>query len=542
MALLLRAVRELSAADKDLVDVLGRTVEIACELTGARYGAMGVLAEAEPQRLSHFITHGLTLEERAAIGEPPMGRGLLGRLLRDSRGVRVHDVTREPDAVGYPPGHPLMRTFLGMPIRTASAVFGNLYLTEKAGGEPFTAQDESMVETLAAVVGVSVDLSRRRLEAASQSAAVAAVRKVNRSLVTEHDPSSVVATVLAEAVRTTGAQAAMVLAEPATEPVTNPAADHEEESAKPVPLEVVAAVGASADSLVPQVEEQVRSTLAAGGPTHWATNAPRLLLDDQEGPRHTSIVPVRLRDGSSVALVVTDWRPATTLAPRLTEGLLESLGDQVGLILDRVAAVHHRDELNRLQDRERIARDLHDLVIQRIFAAGLTLQGAARLDPPPEVTERVERTIAELDATIRDIRATIFALTPASGVSARAQIRDLVQSYTPHLGFAPTLSCPGEVDDLLDEEGRLALLLVVREALSNVARHSRARAVEIDVRAEADRLLVTVTDDGVGLPEHVVESGLSNARARARQRGGSMDLMARTPRGTLLRWQVPLAP
>jgi len=524
--LLLRAVRELSAADQDLVDVLGRTVEIACELTGARYGAMGVLAEAEPHRMSHFITHGLSEQERASIGEPPRGRGILGRLLTDPHGVRVRDVTQEPDAAGYPPGHPVMRSFLGMPIRTSAAVFGNLYLTEKTGGEEFTAEDASMLETLASVVGVSVDLSRRRLEAQSQSTAVATVRTVNRALVTEQDPASVVATVLAEARRTTGARAAMVLAEASEETAAA--------------LDLVAADGADVDGLWSELDEQVRSTLTLGGPSHWATNAPRLLLDDQEGPRHTSIVPVRLRDQSSVALVVVDWRPATTLAPRLTEALLESLGDQVGLILDRVAAARHRDELTRLQDRERIARDLHDLVIQRIFAAGLTLQGTARLHPPSEVTERVERTIAELDATIRDIRATIFALTTTSEVSVRTQIRDLLQSYTPHLGFAPTLRCPREVDDVVDEDSRLALLLVVREALSNVARHARAEAVEIDVHAEAERLFVTVTDDGVGLPEHVVESGLGNARARARQRGGSMDLLAHTPRGTVLRWQVPL--
>jgi len=523
---LLHAVLELSVADGDLVDVLTRTVEIACGLTGARYGAMGVLGEADPGRLSHFITHGMTQSERDAIGEPPLGRGLLGRLLREPTGVRVADVTREHDAVGYPPGHPVMRSFLGMPVRTASAVFGNLYLTEKIGAPEFTAADVSVLETLAAVAGLVVDLSRRRLEAHSQHTAVATVRSVNRALVTEQDPASVVSLVLTEALRTTGARSAMVLTQ-------TPGQD-------PEAWEVVASEGAVAEDVLAELSPQVRESLAQERPTHWATNAPRLLLDHQEGPRHTSIVPVGLRDGTSVVLVVGGWRPATTVAPRLTEALLESLGDQVGLVLDRVAAGQHRDELTRLQDRERIARDLHDLVIQRIFAAGLTLQGAARLNPSPEVTDRVERTIAELDATIRDIRATIFALRPSTGGSVGSQIRDLVQSYTPHLGFAPTLRCPSAVDELVDEESRLALLLVVREALSNVARHAQATSVDIDVRAEANRLLVTVTDDGVGLPEPVVESGLSNARTRAGQRGGSMDLLARTPRGTVLRWQVPL--
>lgn len=161
--------------------------------------------------------------------------------------------------------------------------------------------------------------------------------------------------------------------------------------------------------------------------------------------------------------------------------------------------------------------------------------------PEPEVLQRVEQTIDELDATIRDIRATIFALSPTrAGAPLQAEISELVKSYAQNLGFAPTVSCSPGVESAIDDDSRLTLLLVLREALSNVARHARATAVEIAIHLEAEHVVVVVTDDGVGLPPRVVESGLGNVRARARQRGGSMDLMAHTPRGTVLRWQVPL--
>jgi len=157
------------------------------------------------------------------------------------------------------------------------------------------------------------------------------------------------------------------------------------------------------------------------------------------------------------------------------------------------------------------------------------------------VQDRIERTIGELDATIRDIRSTIFSLTPArNGTSVQEHITELIDSYAVNLGFSPVLLCDEAIDEVLTESSRLALLLVVREALSNVSRHAHATSVMIAVAVEADRLVVVVTDDGVGLPDQVAESGLGNVRTRARQHGGSMDLLAHTPRGTVLRWQVPL--
>ena len=525
---LLGAMHDLADIDDggDLGTVLRRTVEIACEMTGARYGAMAVLSEQDGGGMSHFITHGMSAEERSLIGKPPTARGVLGRLISEPVSLRLVDVTTQKDAVGFPPGHPIMHTFLGSPIRTGSRVFGNLYLTEKAQGEEFSEHDEWLLQSLASLAGVVIDLVRRRLDADGQQTIVSTIRQLNRSLLTEDDSAAIVSLVIEEAIRATGATAVLVSVV--------------REEGKPR-IEMIAGSGDSPQDLLERHAARIDEGLKGAHSMHWSSEASTLLVDHQSGSPHTSIVPIHLRDGTWAVMVVDGWRPAALASPRLTEELIESLGDQVGLVLDRVAADDSHDALTKVADRERIARDLHDLVIQRIFAAGLTLQGAARMTPEPEVLERVQQTIDELDATIRDIRATIFALSPArAGAPLKAEIRELVGSYAQNLGFTPTVSCSPAVESAIDDDSRLTLLLVLREALSNVARHSRASEVDIAIHLDDENVVVVVTDNGVGLPRRVVESGLGNVRARARQRGGSMDLMAHTPRGTVLRWQVPL--
>lgn len=524
---LLSKVQDLSAMNPtDLDGLLSRIVEVAAEMTGARYAAMGVLSEEDPMRLAHFVTHGLSNQERREIGDPPRGTGVLGRMMRNPTGVRLVDVMQEPDAVGFPAGHPPMRTLLGMPIRIGSTVFGDLYVTEKDQGRPFTDEDQVMLEALTVVAGGVIDLTRQRLEAQSHRAMSETIRAINRALLVEDDPAHVMPLVLTQARRLRQAEAAAVF--------TTGDDKHNV-------FDVVAAQGAGVDELLEEARSHVLHSLSIGTSVHWTDAESPSLLCHGTGARYNSVVPVRVSDGTWAVLLVMGWMPATRVTHRYTEGVLEALGDQVGLVMDRVAARHTHDVLMQVDDRERIARDLHDLVIQRIFAAGLTLQGATRLDAPPEVQERIERTIGELDATIRDIRSTIFALTPArNGTSVQENINQLITSYALTLGFSPVLVCDEMVEEVLTESSRLALLLVVREALSNVARHAHATSVEVAVRVEVDQVVVVVTDDGVGLPDKVAESGLGNVRTRALQHGGSMDLMARTPGGTVLRWRVPL--
>ncbi len=534
MRLLMSEVHDLSGVeDGDLSSVLQRTVDLARAVTGAQYGALGVLAEHDPTYLSHFITSGMDAAERDRIGDAPRGLGILGRVIRDPHGLRLDDLTVEQDSVGFPPGHPVMRTFMGMPIRTGPHVFGNLYVTEKVDGQPFDDQDQLALEALASLAGVVIDVTRQRLEADLRRTTVDGLREINRLLLSQDDPTHALSLVTEQAVRVTGADAALIVAPGSGDPSSR---------------RVLAMTRSGEGSQLPQVDriladlvddiEQVTSTQIG---FHGAELTTKSLLQGQRGPRHTSTVPVRLREGDPVVLVVVGWRALAAVSPRVTEDFVESLAEEVGLVLDRVSAAANHDALMKVGDRERIAHDLHDLVIQRIFAAGLTLQGAARLRPEPEVLERVERTISELDATIHDIRATIFALTPVNaGTSVRAQVRELVHSYAQNLGFMPSLHFAGPIDSATDVDRGVALLMVLREGLSNVARHAQATSADIDVKIDDDRLVITVTDDGVGLPPTVQESGLRNARERARERGGALELLTHTPGGTVLRWQVPL--
>ena len=194
-----------------------------------------------------------------------------------------------------------------------------------------------------------------------------------------------------------------------------------------------------------------------------------------------------------------------------------------------------------LEDRDRIARDLHDLVIQRLFALGLGLQSTARRSDDTAVRAALEDAAQELDQTIRDIRATIFELRHQPGrTSFRADLRALAESYAPTLGYAPTVRLHGPLDSVGDDDLHTQTLMVVREALSNVARHARATAVQVTAEARSGVLSLSVRDDGVGIEPDAVESGLANVRARAAERGGAVTLRRTTPHGTCLHWQVPL--
>lgn len=289
-------------------------------------------------------------------------------------------------------------------------------------------------------------------------------------------------------------------------------------------------------ALQPDIEEAQRT----GRPQHWPRQgrAPR---PDGVRRRWTSLVPVETRGDPHVVLVVHDWVPPRGVPQHQVQDVISALALHAGIALDREQGGREHDLVTRLEDRDRIARDLHDLVIQRLFAIGLTLQGTSRRTDSAEVRERLEGAVAELDQTIRDIRATIFELRhhPGQG-SFRADLRALVDSYAPTLGFTPTLQLHGPLDSTPDDELHTQVLMVVREALSNVTRHAHASSVQVTARIEGDALSLTVQDDGVGIRGDAVESGLANVRARAAERGGRVRLDPATPRGTRLEWSVPI--
>ncbi len=509
---LLDAVVAIST-DLDLHRVLARIVESACELTGARYGALGVLDRADG--LQSFLTHGVDPGLRERIGDLPHGRGILGVVIDDPRPLRLDDLTQHPQSYGFPPGHPPMTTFLGVPVEVQGTVFGNLYLTEKVGHGSFTDQDEETVVALAAAAGHVIGNARAYGLSERRRQWLEATNRVGEAL----QPPITLDRAFAEVTRILRAAS----------------------GARAVAL--VQVDGGRADVEVTDGPE------AAGMEALVACEGRRLLGPDVRDvvavtldgrPRHAVALPVRsaLADANVLLAVFDDDEALEDLQE---QQLMHSFADHVGLALDRAQAVEDREELAILSDRDRIARDLHDLVIQRLFATGMRLQGLQMLSDQPQLVQGLDRAVDDIGLTIKDIRGTIFELQTRDGASLRGDVRSLVKEYAHTLGFAPTVRTSGPVDNAVPDPVQVELLAVLREALSNVAKHARAAHTDVAVEVSTEEVVLRVDDDGIGVPPEVHESGLRNARERARGLGGTFTVGPRSPRGTSLRWSVPLA-
>ncbi|HVM07743.1 MAG TPA: GAF domain-containing sensor histidine kinase [Acidimicrobiales bacterium] len=353
----------------DLSETLERIIRAARELVDAKYAALGVLDETHT-RLSEFITVGIDAEQKRAIGDLPHGHGILGLLIVEPKPLRLPRLDEHPDSYGFPPGHPKMKSFLGVPIRVRDQIFGNLYLTDKTAADEFTEEDEELIVALAAAAGVAIENSR--------------------------------------------------------------------------------------------LHSRVR-------------------------------------------------------------------------------------EISLLEDRERIARDLHDTVIQRLFAIGLGLQGTVRLAQRPEVAERIQATVDDLDETVKQIRTAIFGLEASRLTSGglRDQVLAMSSESAGSLGFTPHVLFDGPVDTVVPDRIAEQLLATLREAVSNAARHARATRLEILVATHGGEVLLQVTDDGLGFEGEKERGtsgghGLGNMRKRARDLSGDMEIGPGPRGGTRVTWRVPL--
>lgn len=513
---LLDAVAAMSS-DLELDSVLRRIVESACALTGARYGALGVIGD--DQGLSAFITHGISDAERARIGDPPHGRGILGLLIRHPDPIRLPRLQDHAASYGFPTNHPPMTSFLGVPVLIRGEAFGNLYLTEKAGGAEFTEQDQTLVEALASAAGVVVQNARAYAVSERQRAWLEASSRLEQALRPGASDREALDLVAVAARVATGSRAIGVL--------------HARDGQEPHLVSTEGQQAAQLDELLDTLAAELRAAFAGERPAPVPLGTDLLAV----------AVPVRAAlFGPTVLLAVLEAQQGPGLL-RTDLDLLASFADQAGLALDRARALQDREQLAIVSDRDRIARDLHDLVIQRLFATGLQLQGVRGQVVSPVVGERIDSTIADLDTTIRDIRSTIFALQrPGGGSSLRARLAGLALEYESVLGFAPTLRTAGPVDTAVPEPVAEHLLAALREALSNAARHAHAHAVQVSVACDAHTVSLTVADDGVGLSGAAArESCLRNLRVRAADLGGSLRLEGVSPHGTSLHWEVPVA-
>ncbi|WP_285494926.1 GAF domain-containing sensor histidine kinase [Actinomadura sp. NBRC 104425] len=533
MHALLEAVVSIGG-ELDLETVLHRIVEAATTLVDARYGALGVIGE-EGERLVEFITVGVADRRIEEIGHWPHGHGILGLLIKEPRPLRLADLTTHPEAYGFPPGHPTMRTFLGVPIRVRDEVFGNLYLTEKTGGAQFDEEDESVVVALATAAGVAIENARLYEETRRRERWLEASAEISTALLSGTDPHEVTDLVAQRARQIADADLAAVWLtdEPGGELRMEAAAGAHAEQLRGlcVPLD---------DGTAEQVPARVFRTgatlrLEEGGAAPWSVEPPAGLRDGA-----VLAVPLGLGDSARGVLVLLN-APLSQAFDAAAQRLLEAFAGQAAVALELAGRRRDAERLALLEDRDRIARDLHDTVIQRLFATAMTLMSASKITQRRDVAVRVQRAVDDLDDTIRQIRSTIFALqTAPDEESLRSRLHAVADAATANLGFAPSVRLDGLLDTAVPEGVGEHLLAVAREALSNVARHAQATEAKVTVEVGDEEVVLQVEDDGVGIPEGGRRSGLRNMAERAEGLGGSFWTRTRPGGGTLLVWRAPL--
>ena len=515
----------------ELEVLLRQIVEAAVMLVNARYGALGVIGEGG--RLAEFIPVGLDQEQIAAIHHWPEGRGLLGELITDPRSLRLSDISAYPGSFGFPEGHPPMKTFLGAPVRIRDEVFGNLYLTEKRGGAEFDEEDQAVLLALGAAAGVAIGNARLYEEARRQQQWLRASADVTQRLLSGTATDEVLTLVMHQAQKISGADLVVLAL---------PVAGRKE-------LVIEHAVGEGAEAAIGLV---LPVTGSASGMV--LTSGKPLTMDDfGNDPRAAPVAREHLHLGPAVVvplgapgnvrgILTAGRRPGSMpLAPPAVEMLI-SFAAQAGVGLE--LAEHRRDaeRFAVFEDRDRIARDLHDLVIQRLYATGMSLESvSARLDESDQ-RRRISSAVDALDETIKEIRSAIFSLhsRPATAEpSLRARILEVVDEAGSALGFAPGLRMSGSLDsDVLAGAGE-QLLAALREALSNAARHARADKVDVMVEASHELVLV-VRDNGVGIKDPTRRSGLANLAQRAGLLGGTVHTGPADGGGTEFEWRVPI--
>ncbi len=525
----------------DLETVLNRIVEAAVALVDARYGALGVIGE--DNQLAEFVPVGLDENEIASIAHWPQGRGLLGLLIHDPQILRLNEISEHPASFGFPSGHPPMHTFLGAPIRVRDEVFGNIYLTEKAGGGRFDEDDEAVLVALAAAAGVAVENARLYDEAQRQQRWLRATGEVTSRLLSGTEPDEVLSLVTELASELAGADL-VVLALP-------------DEDRKRLVIEY--ATGERADEargLVLSIQESLSGLVLS-------TGEPVIVADFSRDERSAPVARDALGLGPAVVVplgtpgnvrgVLTAGRAPgrQPFAPAAAE-MIATFAAQAAVAIELAEHRRESERLSVFEDRDRIARDLHDLVIQRLYATGMSLEGATPLISRPEVALRVRTAVDAMDETIKDIRATIFALQARrteKPPGTRARVLAVADEMAGPLGFAPSLRLSGPLDDLISGELAEHLLTALREALSNVARHANASRVDVTIeiggrgagRKDGDSAILRVRDYGIGINDVVERSGLRNLAERAKQLGGTMQVARHPDGGTELEWKAPLS-
>ena len=525
----LRSLLDASQAVVQLTDlpaVLRRIAEVALDLVGARYAALGVLAP--DGGLEQFIHVGMSAEDAEIIGHLPEGHGILGALIDDPRPIRLEHLGADPRSSGFPAGHPKMDSFLGVPIRVRDEVYGNIYVTEHASGA-FTDDDQQLLAALAATAGIAIDNARLLEDTRRRQRWSAATAEVTSALLSDSAPESL-GFIADRVVDLADADLVSVVLQ------SGPGSLVVRTSRGPAAGKVHGLVFPAEGTLAGRAMESGQPVLADNNaladatPNPWAELGPTMAIPLAESGRVHGVLAVSRTVGRQ----------------RFTASDVEMAADFAGQASVALALAQGREDKTRLallEERGRIARDLHDHVIQRLFAAGLGLQ-ALNVGPEDRATRAgIAATVKALDDSIAEIRTAIFALVSPDARergSLRHSIIDAVSETSAGLVASPRVVFSGPIDLLVPQELTADVLAVVREALANVARHANADETLLAVAVTEDDISVDVSDDGDGLPATRGSSGTGNLERRALQLGGEFSLTGREPRGTLLHWRVPL--
>ncbi|MFJ2728329.1 GAF domain-containing protein [Streptomyces collinus] len=517
-----------------LEQALHAIVDAAAVLVDAEYAALGVIGP-DGRTLSAFHTVGVSQERIAEIGPFPEGHGILGELIRRPEPLRLAKLSEHPASYGFPAHHPPMSSFLGVPIRVREQVFGNLYLTEKRGGALFDEDDEAVLSTLAVAAGVAIDNARLYEESRLRERWLRANAEITHSLMSGSARTEVLDLIAEQAREITGSALAAV---------AMPLADGGS-------LDVEIAVGLDADAhrglVLPLHDTLMGLAFTAAAPV-TSDDVTRDGRISPEPPRFQGLgpavaVPVGTGAGGLRGVLLLARETGRALfSGRETEMLL-AFAAQAAVAMELAERRADAEQIAMLEDRDRIARDLHDLAIQRLFATGMTLQSAGRFIEHEGAAERVLRAVDDLDDTIKIIRSAIFGLRAregAAGGGLRSRAVRVADEATPVLGFAPGLRMEGLLDTDVPHDVADHVVAVLSEALTNVARHAHADRADVLLTTDGREVRLRVTDDGVGIPAEGRRGGLANMAERAAQLGGRFEVTVPTSGGATLEWSVPL--
>jgi len=545
------------AAGLELGGTLRRIVKAAADLADAEYGALGVIGG--DGTLVDFIHVGVDATLAESIGPHPTGKGVLGVITEETGPVRLERLADHPASVGFPRGHPQMKSFLGVPVRVRGEVFGNLYLTEKRGGGGFSPEDKRSVMALAAAAAVAIENSRLYERSRQRERWQDAIAAISNAVLSGVESAEVLPVVGEQARAITGADACVIA-------MPDIHGDLVVEVVKVGPEEGDDSLSDTRWSRSPRSRRVPRNEafdeidrgilgrrlsdgdLLVEAFTSRSTIRRGPFTLDMDQPRaigHVIALPMFTAD-RTFGVVALLWDVNAGAVPLDIVELAEAFAAQAAVTLVLAEARQEQGRLAVYEDRDRIARDLHDLVIQRLFATGMQLQGALRapgLDNA--VRDRMSRAVDEMDETIREIRQTIFALHepsvgPSTGLRGRV-LRETAQAAA-LLGFEPSVSFTRVIEAMVTDTTADHLIAALREALTNAARHAQARKVEVVVEVIGSEVVLVVTDDGIGVAADGGgrRSGVANLNSRAIGLGGSCALERVSDiGGTRLSWRVP---